>query len=75
MKIALTGSIACGKTTVASYLRSLGFTVIDADQISHDLTSDHGQALPAIESAFPGTVTVTGRLNRRALAEIVFGDA
>ncbi|MEG0900852.1 MAG: dephospho-CoA kinase, partial [Clostridia bacterium] len=43
--IGLTGGIACGKTTVAKMLKELGASVIDADQISHELTAPGGDAL------------------------------
>jgi len=48
MKIGLTGSIACGKSTVSSYLRTLGYPVVDADAISRAMTAPGGQALPAV---------------------------
>ena len=75
MKIGLTGSIACGKSTVSSYLRSLGYAVADADGISRALTAEGGAALPAIRSAFGDAVFLQdGTLDRRALGSVVFGD-
>ena len=50
--IALTGGIACGKTTLANMLRELGAPVIDADAISRSLTAPGGKALPALREAF-----------------------
>ena len=47
MKIGLTGSIACGKSTVSQYLRQKGCFIVDADAISRALTTDGGAALPA----------------------------
>ena len=44
MKIGLTGSIACGKSTVAAYLHSLGYAIVDADAISRALTAPGGAA-------------------------------
>ena len=38
MKIGLTGSIACGKSTVSQYLRQKGCFIVDADAISRALT-------------------------------------
>ena len=39
----ITGSIACGKSTVTNYLREHGYLVIDADRISREaLTIDQG---------------------------------
>ena len=74
MKIGLTGSIACGKSTVSSFLRDSGYTVIDADAISHALTAPGGAALPAIRKAFGDGVFSGDTLDRRALGSIVFAD-
>ena len=72
MKIGLTGGIACGKSTVSAYLKSLGCVIIDADAISHALTAPGGTALPAIREAFGDGVFDGDVLNRRALGSIVF---
>lgn len=72
MKIGLTGSIACGKSTVSSYLRQLGYAVVDADAISRSLTAPGGAALPAIRKSFGDAVFDGDALNRRALGSIVF---
>ena len=75
MKIGLTGSIACGKSTVSHYLRSLGYVVADADAISRALTAAGGAALPHIRSTFGDSVFFPdGTLDRRALGSIVFGN-
>lgn len=74
MKIGLTGSIACGKSTVSSYLQSLGHAVVDADAISHKLTAPGGAALAAIRETFGDTVFDGDALNRRALGSVVFAD-
>lgn len=73
MKIGLTGSIACGKSTVSDYLRSLGYPVVDADAISRALTAPGGAALPAVHEAFGDAFFFPdGTLNRRALGRHVF---
>ena len=75
LTIALTGGIACGKTTVSAMLRSLGASVIDADEISRSLTAANGPALPAIREAFGEAVFhPDGTLNRPALSAAVFGN-
>lgn len=71
--IGLTGGIACGKSTVARYLRTLGVPVLDADAISHELTAEGGEALPQIRAAFGDDVFDGERLNRRVLGQRVFG--
>lgn len=75
LTIALTGGIACGKSTVSSMLAQLGASIIDADQISRSLTAPHGAALPAIRQAFGDSVFhPDGTLNRPALSQLVFND-
>lgn len=73
--IALTGGIACGKSTLAEMLRDLGTPVIDADAISRGLTAPGGKALPALREAFGSSVFQDDHtLNRAALAAKVFQD-
>ena len=73
MKIGLTCSLACGKSTVSGYLRSLGYPVVDADAISRALTTPGGAALPAVRAAFGDrVVSAGGALDRRALGRHVF---
>lgn len=74
MKIGLTGSIACGKSTVAAYLRSLGYAIVDADAISRALTAPGGAALPALRAAFGDGIWNGDALDRRALGALVFAD-
>ena len=75
MKIGLTGSIACGKSTVSSYLRGLGFVVADADAISHELTAPGGAALPLLRAQFGEGVFSGNELDRKKLASLVFSDS
>ena len=74
MKIGLTGSIACGKSTVSAYLRETGIPVVDADAISHALSAPGGHALPALRAAFGDDIFDGEILNRRALGSVVFAD-
>lgn len=74
MKIGLTGSIACGKSTVAAMLREAGCPVQDADAVSRALTAAGGEALPAVRAAFGDGVFSGAALDRRALGALVFSD-
>lgn len=74
MKIGLTGSIACGKSTVSAYLKTLGHAVVDADAISHALTAPGSRAIPLLREAFGDAVFDGNSLNRRALGSLVFAD-
>jgi dephospho-CoA kinase len=75
MIIGLTGSIATGKSTVAAYLLSKGYPVVDLDKIAR-LVVEKGQAtLDKIASVFGEEVLLSsGELNRGALGQIVFSD-
>ncbi len=73
--IGLTGSIACGKSTVSSYLISRGFPVVDGDRISRNLTSEGSPVLQEIYREFgPDVFCTDGSLNRRRLGRLVFND-
>ena len=73
MIIGITGGTGCGKTTALQAIRQLGGTVIDCDAVYHRLLQTDPQLPKAIESRFPGTVK-DGKLDRKALAAIVFSD-
>ena len=73
--IGLTGSIACGKSTVSSFLSSRGIPVVDGDRLSRELTSPGSPALRAVAQSFGEQVLYEdGTLNRRCLGRIVFSD-
>ena len=74
MKIGLTGSIACGKSTVSSYLKQHGCDIVDADALSRALTAPGGRALPALFRAFGCGVFDGMHLDRKALGKLVFED-
>lgn len=69
--VGLTGSIGMGKSTTARMFAEEGVPVHDSDEAVHRLYS--GEAVPAVEAAFPG-VTVDGRIDRTLLGQRVIGD-
>jgi dephospho-CoA kinase len=73
--IGLTGGIASGKTSVATFLERLGAAVVDADLLAREIVEPGEPALALIVAAFGEQVlNRDGTLNRPALAEIVFSD-
>jgi dephospho-CoA kinase len=75
MRIALTGGIGSGKSTVARQLEARGAIVVDADAIARAIVEPGEPALEEIGTAFgAGVIAADGRLDRGALAEIVFAD-
>ena len=72
MKIlGLTGSIGMGKSTTAKLFAEAGVPVYDADATVHLIYQ--GEAVPAIEAAFPGT-TSDGKVDRAKLSAKVVHD-
>ena len=75
IKIAVTGGIGSGKTSVTNYLISKGFTVVDADRMSREMTSAGGKAIPYIIEHFgPSFILEDGSLDRAAMRDLVFRD-
>src|SRR5438270_9975090 len=73
IRIALTGSIGMGKTTVARMFERAGIPVFDADAEVRTLESAGGALVEAIGQRFPGSI-VAGAVDRDALSQIVLGD-
>jgi dephospho-CoA kinase len=69
--LGLTGSIGMGKSTTAKLFAEAGVPVYDADAAVHMLYE--GEAVPAIEAAFPGT-TADGKVDRNKLSARVVHD-
>ena len=74
--VGLTGQLASGKSTVASYFAKLGVDVINADLIAKELTASNQPAFAEIVNHFGQSVlTPTGELDRRGLRQRIFNDA
>lgn len=73
--IGLTGGIGSGKSTVSAYLREKKIPVVDADSISRQLTAPGSSLLPAVRILLGDKVfREDGKLNRQAVADIIFND-
>ena len=76
MRIAVTGGIAAGKSTVVNHLRSLGAFVIDYDVLARKVVEPGSVVLQQIVSIFgENAVKNDGSLNREFIAKHVFGDS
>jgi dephospho-CoA kinase len=76
LRIALTGNIGAGKTTVANLFRLWGATVIDADALVREAQAPGSPVLAAIAERFGADVLGSdGQLDRAALRRRVMGDA
>lgn len=68
----ITGSIACGKSTVTNYLLAQGYIVIDADKISRDALTKDEKCIAQVKKIFD--CFHDGQIDRKALGKIVFHD-
>ena len=73
IKIALTGSIGMGKSTVARMFEAAGVKLFDADAVVRQLQGPDGALVERIGDTFPGTVR-HGVLDRDVLGRIVLED-
>ncbi len=73
--LAVTGGIACGKSTVARMLPEFGGEVLDTDDVTHELQAPGGAAVAPIAGAFGASVLdEKGGVDRRRLAPLVFAS-
>ena len=70
--VALTGSVAAGKSSVGALFRAWGATVIDADAIVRDLQRPGEPVYDAIVAHFgPAILLADGTLDRAALRQLI----
>jgi len=69
--LALTGSIASGKSTVASLLKLHGLQCIDADATAHEVLDDHPADIAAL---FGEEYLLKGKVNRKKLGGLIFSN-
>jgi len=75
LRVGLTGSIAVGKSYVASVFAELGCHVLDADHTAREVVLPGSAGLAAVVNAFGNEVlNPDGTLNRQQLGALVFGD-
>jgi dephospho-CoA kinase len=72
IRLAITGSVGMGKTTVAKMFETAGVPVFDADAVVRDLQANDPRLIAAIGDRFSDTVT-EGKLDRDELSRKVLG--
>lgn len=73
VNIGITGSIACGKSTVSNYLRDKGYTIIDADILGHTALTDD-EVREKLEKRFGLRIIENNEISREKLGKLVFGN-
>jgi dephospho-CoA kinase len=75
LRVGLTGSIAVGKSYVASLFKELGCHVLDADDTAREVVQPGTPGLNAVVERFGHEVLLAdGTLDRKRLGELVFGN-
>lgn len=71
--VAMTGGLACGKSTAAESFERLGVTVIDTDEVARWLTGVDGRAVGRVKEAFGDSMmNPDGSLARDKMRQLVF---
>lgn len=74
-KTVITGGIACGKSLFSDFLRTLGASILDCDEVVHALEDRNGAAVLPIARAFgDDMLTADGSVDRAKLGSHVFSD-
>jgi dephospho-CoA kinase len=73
IKVAITGSIGMGKSTVAAMFERAGIPLFDADAEVRRLQGEGGALVEPIGAVFPGSIK-DGRIDREALSRAVIGN-
>ena len=74
LKVALTGGIGSGKSTVSEILEELGAYVIDSDQLARDVIERGSPGYESVLASFGDEILVDGEIDRNKLGSIVFKD-
>jgi dephospho-CoA kinase len=75
LRVALGGGVGSGKSTLGAQLAALGAYRIDADQLARDVVEPGSPGLSAVVERFGADILDSaGRLDRPALAAVVFAD-
>lgn len=73
--IGLVGGIGAGKSHVARAMEALGYVVVDSDKEAKAALDRPEVREQLVKWWGPGVLEATGRVDRKRVAEIVFGDA
>lgn len=74
IRIAITGGIGSGKSTVVNFIKEKGYTVIEADPLAKKIMETDKQIINKIKRQFGDEVYINNKLNTKYLAEKVFSN-
>lgn len=73
-KVAVTGGLACGKSSVCRVFRELGAYVVSADDIVHQLLFPNTPIGQQVIHLLGSDIVVDGKIDRKLIAKKVFND-
>lgn len=73
VRIAITGGIGSGKSTVTKIIKDLGYPVVSCDNVYTELLNDNA-FLTILSNEFGDILDDCGKLDRKKLASITFND-
>lgn len=74
MTVAVTGPLACGKSTFVRLLGEFGAETVSADGLVHDLLAGDAETIRAVTDRFGDDVRGESGIDRPVLSGKVFGD-
>ncbi len=74
IKIAITGGVAGGKSSVCQFFKELGAYVVNADALVHELLIPNTDLGQQIIRLFGSNILENGKISRRIIADKVFKD-
>ena len=73
--LGITGGIGSGKSFVCGVFRSLGCKVYDSDSRTKELYEENPRILEGLTGILGKSILNKGKLNRKAMASIIFSDS
>ena len=73
IRIAVTGGMGSGKSTVVAAIKEMGYDTISCDEVYAELT-EREELLAKLSDTFGDVLAPDGKLDRKKLSDIVFGD-
>lgn len=75
LKVAITGGIGSGKSLFAEYLRSKGFTVLNADELSKNILALDVNVKKQVTKEFGSEAYIDGKINKKFVSSLVFTNS
>jgi len=72
-KVAITGGIATGKSSILQYLMMKGYVIYSSDSLAHDVLKNEGKQ-EVLKEFGRSILSDNGEINRSLLGKIVFND-